>query len=630
MCGIFGFSKGLSLDNNSFNLISHRGPDASSFFQDYKIFLGHKRLSIIDLSEVSNQPLWSLDKRFCIIYNGELYNYKELKSRLIEKGFIFRTEGDTEVILNSFIKFKEAAFNLFNGIFSFCIYDTLECKLWLVRDHFGVKPLYYYYDGNKIAFSSELKAINNLGVSLNHQAFLNYITYLYSPGEATPFNEIKKLEPGNYIKYDLVSNDFVKIKYYELPFLGGYFFDFSEKQLIDKLEEQLYEAVKLQLIADVNIGFFLSGGLDSSLLVAIAKKHFNASVGHCFTISNNERTLSEGFIDDYPYAKKIANILSVELVSVPSNIDIINQFDKMIWHLDEPQGDIAPIHVYNISKKARDLGYKVLIGGTAGDDVFSGYRRHIIANYFNYIKRIGTLLSILPLNYFDKWFNVPTFRRINKLIEPFKTNGDERTTSLFEWLNPVVGKELFLEKNQDNLNHYLPNHFFLENLKNLDGDKNGLNRCLYTEFKGFLPDHNLNYSDKMGMAASIEIRVPYLDKNLVEFSTMIPPHFKVRGLTTKYLLRKVAERYLPKDIIYRSKTGFGVPLRSWLREDLKGFVSHRLSRDRIEEAGIFDYKRVQNFIIQNGKGVHDSSYSILALIAIDSWYQQFYKNKKYL
>ena len=632
MCGIIGGISPERLEKNKIlSSIQHRGPDSAGFFTDEKLFLGHTRLSIQDLSENGNQPMFSSDFRYVIVFNGEIYNHHELRDTLRNE-YNFKSTGDTETVLYAYIKYKHLCLEMLNGIFAFAIYDIQEKEIFIARDHLGVKPLYIYHDEKQLLFSSELKSFLffDIDKTFEPQAFNNYLSFLWSPGELVPFKYVKKLLPGNYINIK-VSNFHIyeSIPYYKVSFNGQYS-NISEASLIDALDEKLVLAVKRQMLSDVPVGFFLSGGLDSSLIVAIAKKLYPDKIFPCFTIDiGNWSDRNESFTNDLFYAKKVASILNVDLNIVKADVNILDSFDKMIWHLDEPQADAAPLNVLNISQLARQMGIKVLLGGAGGDDLFSGYRRHQAINlekFFKFIpapfgKLIKLVIATLPNN-------SNTIRRLRKITANLDKKSSERMAGYFNWIENEKIFSLFSNEWQLKLKNYNPNVNFDKLTSEIPNEKNLLNRMLYWEIKTFLVDHNLNYTDKMAMAVGIEARVPFLDRELVDFSLTIPPKYKIKNGETKYILKKVAERYLPKELIYRPKTGFGAPVRKWITEDLNEMIHCRLSPEKLKARGIFNAENVWKLINENKNGQIDASYSIWALLAIDSWIDQFVHNKK--
>lgn len=628
MCGIIGGVTNKPLDQEALlGTIAHRGPDNKGLYVLGEMFLGHTRLSIQDLSEKANQPMFSGDGGYVIIFNGEIYNHQEIRQDHLQ-GVHFITSGDTETVLQAYIHFGADCLKLLNGIFAFAIFDIEKNELFIARDHFGIKPLYIYEDEHQFLFGSEIKSFLQFDIdkTISYEALENYITFLWSPGELTPFRKIKKLLPGHYIRFDVRNKCVVEQrKYYSGVPTGGYA-NFSEQEAIDALDKLLTEAVERQLLSDVPVGFFLSGGLDSTLLVAIAKKLRPNDRLECFTIDTSEFNTSqtEGFADDLFFAKKAAQHLGVELNIVKADFSITRDFDKMIWHLDEPQADAAPLNVLSISRLAREKNIKVLIGGAAGDDLFSGYRRHVALRYEVLLSWIPAFLKkavrhfslLLPVR-------VPVFRRIRKMSANIDSDWQSRLIGFFNWLPPKEAKALFCKEARSVLATYDSQDYFKKLLGQVSKVESLLDKMLYLELKTFLPDHNLNYTDKMAMAVGVEARVPYLDVPLVEFAQKLRPELKMQNGETKYLLKKVAERYIPKEIIYRPKSGFGAPVRQWITNDMREMINTRLSADSISEQGIFDPAQVKSLIERNSRGEIDASYNIWALLAIDSWMRQF-------
>lgn len=627
MCGIVGTIGSFAHDEaecRALRLIKHRGPDDEGIWRDQHVFLGHVRLSILDTSARGHQPMVSTDGRHVLIYNGEIYNHLELRSELAGLGFSFRSTSDTETLLAGMIQWGPAFIRRLNGIFAFAFYDTIQHQVILARDHFGIKPLYYMQTDKRIVFSSEAKAILpfDSNLTLQPKNLCDYLTFLWCPGNGTPVEEIKKVLPGHYAMVNFesgsVSTDFTQ--YYDIPFSGHYQFN-SEKETVDKLDEKIKQAVNRQLLSDVPLGFFLSGGLDSSLLVAMGRKISSKPI-QCFTIQTNVDNALEGFEDDLGYARKVATHLDVQLEVVKADIDIVRDFDKMIWHLDEPQADAAPLNVLNICGRASSMGFKVLLGGTGGDDLFSGYRRHQALDAERFMKFIPAFIKKILISIpFD--LRVAFFRRLRKVVMQLDKPVKERLANYYCWMAPDRAVSLFANDHRRNIGSYRSTHKLFALLNQIPGNGSWLNKMLYWEMKTFLVDHNLNYTDKMGMARGVEIRVPYLDVELVEFACGIDPELKMKSGETKYILKKVAERYLPKEVIYRSKTGFGAPVRKWILEDLDPMICERLAKDKVSAQGIFNPDDVWKLIGENKSGKIDGSYSIWALLAIDSWVKQF-------
>lgn len=629
MCGITGI-----IGHNAANYIEqftdaikHRGPDDFGIYQNEWLAFGHRRLSIQDLSTLGHQPMFSADGRYCIIFNGEIYNHKEIRSTL-QQTYPFQSSGDTETLLYALIEYGESILNKLNGIFAFAFYDSLSGDILMVRDQFGIKPFYYYADDHTFLFSSELKSLLHypaLDKALSYEGLFNYIYFLYSPAEKTPFEHVKKLEPGHLIRLNAHQpGQFELVKYYEIPFIGIYHKK-PEDEWVDLLEAQLLKAVECQMLADVPVGAFLSGGLDSSLMVAMAKNIAGHSFKQCFTIETDHHVDNEGFTQDLPYAKLAAAHIGVDLHIVKAEIDIQQDFGTMIWHLDEPQADPAPLNVWKICQDARAMDIVVLLSGAGADDLFSGYRRHQSLYYHQYIQWLPFVLRNLLSKMVDKMgYLTPAVRRLKKFLTLNKgVNVEAGMAELFAWLQLEEVKSLFSEEHKHIIKNYDPKSVLLNSLKNIPKETALLNKMLYWDTKYFLTDHNLNYTDKMSMAHGVEVRVPYLDKELVEFSTRIPVNLKMKGATTKYLLRKVGERYLPKEIIYRPKTGFGAPVREWITGPLHQNVLMHFTPEACKQRRIFDCTAVLDLIQRNKNGEIDASYSIWALLAITNWYGQF-------
>lgn len=627
MCGIIGsFSKRFRFSERDIDVIAHRGPDGAGYFAEGDLMLGHRRLSILDLSTNGSQPMQSVDGRYTIVFNGEIYNHQEIRKELTQKGYTFHSTSDTETLLYGFADRGTRILESLNGIFAFALYDREKQELIIARDHFGIKPLYYYDDPNDFAFCSELKAllqVPGFDDQIDQVALTYYLKALYAPGELTPFLKVRKLLPGHFIRLNLRNGERKTETYYKLTYPVQS--TLKESDAIEQLDQVMRKAVERQLMSDVPLGYFLSGGLDSSLIVAMAKQILPGQDLRCYTISTGADMQSEGFADDETYARKVAKHIGVDLEILPANLNILEHFDKMIWHLDEPQADPAPLNVYNICSGARNNGIKVLLGGTAGDDLFSGYRRHQALQLEPWYRLMPKpLRKAVALAGSQLGTGNPAFRRMKKLSAEAGKTKAERMAGYFMWMPESQMLQLFQPDIRNELVHsQLPAKYWKEQLEEVPHIKDDLNKMLYLEMTTFLPDHNLNYTDKMSMAVGVEARVPFLDTELVAFANQLPVSLKMKGNTTKYILKKVAERYLPQDVIYRPKTGFGAPVRTWIREDLAPMIQERLSPEHLKRQGIFDPQAVQGLIHQNQTGKLDASYSIWSLLAIESWIKQF-------
>lgn len=624
MCGIIGVVA--NIDKKIFKQmvcsLSHRGPDHFAYEAIGDVHFGHTRLSIIDLSTVSNQPLWDVKKNACIVFNGEIYNYKLLRQELLELGYTFSSQGDTEVILNLYLHYGVECLDKLDGIFAFSIWDTRSQELFIARDPFGVKPLYYTENEDGFYYASELKSlllIPGLSRELNYDALLRSIVFLWSPGPDTVFKHILKLVPGNY----LVVKDRKIVKQVQYSIWPVYKPEqMTTKDASTRIQEALQSSIKEQLVADVPLGAFLSGGLDSSLIVAMAKQAGVESL-ECFTIKSMESGEdNDGFIDDLPYAKEVAAYLDVNLNVVEVNPNIMKLLPKVIYHLDEPQADLAPLNVLLICEEARKKGIKVLLSGAGGDDVFTGYRRHSAIFLEKYYSNLPFFIrSILRRASRRIAKQQPFLRRLAKLFAYADLPENERLLSYFYWIDPNVVRALFTDEVQNQLSDH-PMASLLADL-GARPEINKLEKILYLERRYFLVDHNFNYTDKMSMAHGVEVRVPFLDKGVIDIASRLHVSLKQRGCEGKWILKKMAERYLPKSVIYRPKAGFGAPLRRWLKHDLKPLVDDLLSETSLTKRALFKPEAVRNLIEQDRSGQEDYSYPIFALLCIELWCRIF-------
>ncbi len=617
MCGIAGALGDFSpaLIEQMVGKIAHRGPDNLSWFVQGKLQLGHARLSIVDLSAASNQPMWDATGRLCIVFNGEIYNYQALRAQLLADGYQFNSNGDAEVLLNLYLAYGVELLSKVNGIFSFAIWDNQTGQLWLVRDHFGVKPLYYTFTPSGLLFSSEIKSLlvcPEVKKELDHDALLRTLVFLWSPGPHTILQAVKKLEPGSYLLVNAKGEHSLHT-YWNWPEYQPV--QQSVEAHSEAVLDSLRQSVSDQLVADVPVGSFLSGGLDSSLIVALASAQAKQPV-HCYTIDTGD---TDGFEADLPYAQKVAAHLDVPLHVLKVTPDIASLLPKMIYHLDEVQSDPAPINVLLICEMARQQGIKVLLSGAGGDDVYTGYRRHYaqsVEGYWDWLplpvrKVLKQLTGLLPDSH-----NVT--RRISKAFKYADLAGPERLLSYFFWLDPDVARSLFRPEIKLSAR---PFDFMLEHIPS-DPAIPAVEKMLMLERRYFLVDHNFNYTDKMSMATGVEVRVPFLDHRVVETASRVPVSLKQQGRTGKWILKKAAEQLLPTEVIYRPKSGFGAPLRQWLKTDLAPLVADVLSTEALDKRGIFDAAAVKALVAADLAG-EDYSYPIFALVCFELWCRQF-------
>lgn len=656
MCGICGYygefdRELLSAMSAS---IAHRGPDDSGIYQDSHglVGLAHRRLSIIDLSSNGRQPMSTrcdrcsggepdnADSGLRIVYNGEIYNYRELRSELEAKGHRFHSTTDTEVLLHLYAEHGPQMLDRLNGMFAFAIYDRRKtnqdegnCELFLARDGLGVKPLYYSETTKGFVFASELKALRKcpeVDPELDLVGIHHYLAYLWCPAPLTPLKSVKKMEPGEAM---IVRGGRIvkRWHFYDIPY-GRPQLDWSEEKVAEMLVEKLQVAVQRQLIADVPIGAFLSGGLDSSSIVAMMRRIKKNDNLRCYCIGFEGSEDVEDNPLDLPYARRVAAHLGVDLSVLVIKPDIIKHIGKMLYHLDEPQADLAPINAYLISQQAKSDGVKVLMSGAGGDDIFSGYRRHqalVMEPMWTWLPDVArryiaaAARGMMDGRIMGGMSNNPIARRFSKALSFADCPEDRRLVSYFYWSTECLRRSLYsgdVKRELEKLDTAEP---LLNSLKRIPKERNRLNSMLYLETKHFLADHNLNYTDKVSMATGIEVRVPLLDRDLVEFATTIPPHMKQTRSTGKAIFKKAMERYLPRDVIYRQKAGFCAPVRRWIHRELKPLIGELLSEKSIRDRGIFDPAAVGRLLRLEWENKIDATYTILSLICIELWCRMF-------
>ena len=625
MCGIAGF---LNFDFNEpyFDTVNtiqqHRGPDAQSSFQEENIKLYHQRLSIIDISDAANQPFEK--DGLIMVFNGEIYNYRILKERLIQKGVSFTTSSDTEVLLELFREKGAGCLDDLEGMFAFCIYNKQAKSLFLARDPFGIKPLFYYSNSSKFAFASELKTlIKAPGVEkeINLNSLTASINYLWVPGNETMFSSIDKLPAGSYATVD--SNGKFESKQYYKPSTLIKFSD--ESEAIEAIDCALQNSVKRHLEADVPVSAFLSGGLDSSLLSVLAHQHQPLST-YSIAISQKDKNI-EQMPDDAKYARQLAKLHEFDHHEIQIDPAITDELPHMVYHLDEPIGDPAAINTYLISKAARDNGVKVLLSGMGADELFFGYRRQMATllamKYQNVPKPIRSLVNAtanaLPVKIGAK--GIKPVRWAQRFLSFANLPPADAYQRSYSYYDSNELKNLFTKDVSRQTSALFSSHRALFN--EAYASKDFINKMCFTDMHYFMQGLNLTYTDRASMAASVEVRVPFIDKEVVEMALSIKGDLKFKNRTQKYLLKKVGERHLPKDIIYRPKASFGAPIRSWISGSLSPMVHDLLNSESIKNRGVFNPTYVENLIKEDKKGIKDNAYQIYQLLTVELWYKQF-------
>jgi asparagine synthase (glutamine-hydrolysing) len=633
MCGVCGYVGDHQPDllKSMSDVMVHRGPDDSGiwFDEQQQVGLAHRRLSIIDLSREGRQPMANADGSIQICFNGEVYNYKDFYDELRAKGYRFRSTSDTEVLIYLYEEYGIDFLHKLNGMFAIAIWDANKQQLLLARDHAGVKPLYYHLDGEKLYFASEIKAllqVPGMERSINHKTIPTYLTLLWVPGQETMFNNINKIEPGQYLLYREGRHEIVN--WFSLDYTTDH--SVSEEDWIERVRETFLKATEYQMVSDVPLGAFLSGGLDSSGIVAYMRKSFPEREITCYTMAyEDEAVKMEGLENDLPHAKKVAKHLDVKMKTLMVKPDSTNLLPKMVYHMDEPDGDSTAIVTYIVAKMARDDGTTVLLSGTGGDEVFFGYRSHQayrLYEKFNSVPRapmLGMLGASEGLTSRLLGAQNPLPRRLRKFRNALRHTGLERHLNIVDWSNPETRAMLFSDGLVDNI---AGRNYTVDSMSRyydqFQGNGN-LNRHTNVLLNTFLASHNFLFNDKCGMATSIETRVPFMDVDLLRLAARIPEKLHLKGNESKYILKKAMEPYLPHSVIYRSKTGFGPPIRGWVLGGMDDVVGEYLSPANVKQRGLFDPAVLAQVIDDNRKQKKDNSYLIFALLSLEIWMKTF-------
>ena len=631
MCGLAGFSgfennKDLAKMANKIQL--HRGPDNQSIWEDNFIALAHQRLSIIDLTDAANQPFEK--HNLIIVFNGEIYNYKDLQTKLInEKNVHFNTASDTEVVLEMFKHFGKTSLDFFIGMFAFAIYNIEEKSLFIARDHFGIKPIFYTVINNSFAFSSELKTlvkVPGFDKAINSKSLVSCLNYSWVSGNETMFNNCYKLPPAHYLTYTIKYG--LKIfKYWELDDTPPSIIK-SEKEIIKEVLNTVESSVIRHMVADVPVSSFLSGGLDSSLISVFAKDKNDLLSTYTISMSSHDNKI-EQMPDDLLYAKSLALQFNLDQNIIEISADILKDFPKMVGVLDEPIGDPAAIITYLICKAAQQKGVKVLLSGMGADEIYFGYRRQkatLLSIKYNrlpkYIKSATqTIINFLPVRVFGKGFRLGRWAK--RFLDFATLPTDEAYMRSYSYYSPEELEKLLKEKYKPSIHELKVEHKAIFESK-YKGDI--INQICNTDIHMFLLCLNLTYTDRASMAASVEVRVPFVDKILLTKAMQIPGYLKIKGNESKFILKRAAEKKLPKKNIYRSKASFGAPIRSWISNELRSMVDELLSEKNINKRGFVNYSFVKNMIDNDRDGKEDRAYQIYQLLTIELWCREYLDN----
>ena len=633
MCGICGFvgrADGPLVESMN-AVLAHRGPDG----EGVKLFeggdgrvpaaLGHRRLSILDTSPRGAQPMGYAAGRYWITYNGELYNFRALRSDLEAEGFTFESECDTEVLLAMYARYGEAMLDRLNGIFAFAIWDRERSELFLARDRLGVKPLYYAEHGDVLYFASELKSLLRAlpRPSVRHAALAEYLTFLWVPDPGTLFEGMHQLPAGHCARYAgarLAVREYWDVDFQVDPAS-------SEVDWAERVRETAQESIRRQMVSDVPLGSFLSGGIDSSAIVA----EMTAVAGDvtAYSVGFSAQDLSYDISpDDLRYARSVAKEFGVDYHEQLLEPRIVDLLPRLVRHLDDPIADPAAVTTYLICSAASER-LKVILSGMGGDEVFAGYPRYPAA-------RIAGLADVIPaplrramrtasegrLTLGPPGRLRPLRRNLMKLLRGIDQSPQDRYLVYCSYYRPEELQRLLHGDLRAALETHDPFRYhraYFERVR----DQSWLNQMLYVDAKTFLPCLNLAYTDKMSMAASTEVRVPLLDDEVVSHAARIPPNLKLHRLTRKYVFKRSMEGILPRDVIWRPKAGFGAPIRGWLVNELRPMIDDVLSPETVAARGLFDPGEIKRLVTATADGTEDNALRLWALLTLELWQQAF-------
>ncbi len=634
MCGITGkiYFKNNSQTVSESNIakmnkaIAHRGPDDSGVYiaSDNKIGLSQQRLSIIDLSPLGHQPMHyeHNNKKYTIVFNGEIYNFQKEREQLKKNGYQFKSKTDTEVIMALYDKYSMEFLEHLRGMFALALYDHQKNQLICVRDRLGKKPFKYYANDNVFMFASELKSIltqPEYKKEIDYTAVHHYLTLQYVPAPLTGFKDIKKLEPAHYLIVDCNNGKIKKERYWQLDYTRK--LDLSKKEWEDKILAELEEAVKLRMIADVPLGAFLSGGIDSSAVVALMAKN-NSQPIKTFSIGFNESDH-----DETKYAQMIADKYKTDHTKFIVKPDAMELLPTLVKQYEEPYADSSALPTYYLAKKTREH-VTVALNGDGGDENFAGYGRYSIQKFGLWYDKIGPLHNLLAK---------PTAKIINSIFKTTITNHaqtfaetlslpyTQRYLSYIQYFSAEAKNSLYSEAMQKRMKNIITNNIIVRAFSQAKAT-NKIDQTVYADIATYLPDDLLVKVDIATMAHGLESRSPFLDHKFMEMTSRIPTNLKLKGLNNKkYILKKALEKELvPKEILYRKKMGFGVPIEHWFRNEMKDYMYEILLSDRAVNRGIFNKKAVKKLLDTHINTNINHAYRIWALITLEIWFQEFF------
>jgi len=624
ICGIFNFERDNSVSRDTLqrmcDVITHRGPDDEGFLLQGNVGLGMRRLSIIDLV-TGRQPIANEDQSVWIVFNGEIYNHLDLRRDLEQKGHRFATKTDTEAIVHAYEEYGEDCPAKLNGIFAFAIWDSRHQKLFLARDHIGVKPLYFCHDPRRLVFGSELKCILQAGDiprQVNPRALDYYLTFEYVPGPHSIFEHVHKLLPGHSLTAQRG-----RISTRRFWNLSGRTNGQSVTEISEELLELLRDAVKIQLMSDVPLGAFLSGGVDSSTVVALMSRAMDRPV-KTFSIGFEDKTYNE-----LSYARRVAEHFKTEHHEFIIQPQVVELAEKLVTFLDEPFGDFSVFPTYLVSRMARDY-VTVVLSGDGGDELFAGYDTYLadrLACTYQKLPRlvrqgvIAPLVEKIPPTSKKKGL----INRTKRFIEGASLPEDLEHTRWMIFLSAAERQQLYGEALKQALRNEDP-YAFIRRYFDTAGFDDPLNRQMYVDINTYLVDDILVKVDRMSMATSLEARVPLLDYRVVELASSIPGRLKLRGNTTKYILKEAMSQILPREILTRGKEGFSIPIKNCLRNELRPMMDDILAPARVRQQGFFNVDYIEKLKHEHLRGVQNHSHRLWALMVFGFWHNLYAKS----
>ena len=621
--------------------VEHRGRDDSGTWVSEPIddsgrraCLGHRRLAIIDTSPGGHEPMFSRDGRYVLTFNGEIYNYRELRDQLRSLGHQFQTDSDAEVLLAAISEWGWEAVARLNGMFAFAVWDNQERTLTLVRDHVGIKPLYYALlpasadSPATFIFGSEIKAILSTGLlrpELDPEALHQFLTFLWSPDPVTLFANVKTVPPAHMLHFH--DDNLTLTEWWDVSFTKieeGKNEAWWRERVLDTLDR----VVKMEMVSDVPLGSFLSGGIDSSGIVAMMARHSNGRPISTYTVGIESEDLRYDIIpDDVRWARRVNEQLQTDYHEIMLKPSVAELLPKLVYHMEEPPIDMA-IPSYLISHAARET-LTVMLSGMGGDEVFAGYPRQMamqIASAFdpvpNLLRRplMKTVAGALPGGLPGR-LTAP-LRNAKKFARSAALDFEDRYLGYGTYFTNDMKRRLYSDEWRARTSEYDPYAVHRGYFARVAGAA-PLNKLLYVDLKTFLPCLNLITTDKTSMAANLEVRVPFLNREMIEMAARMPPRLKLRGLKRKYVLKRALETVLPADVVWRKKAGFGAPIRSWLRGALRPLVDDLLSEETVKRRGLFRPKEVRRVVEANFSGREDFNLQVFQLLGLELWHRTF-------